>query len=210
MAEEEADFKQLLREGLKSHRFKPIAPVGSQRASVFMPLVFNEGACELLYEIRSQKVEQPGEICFPGGAIEGDETPEETAVRETQEELLVDPDQLEIISRMFRFTNPGGGDLYAVLGFINNCKISYDPTEVSGIFTIPIAQLIDMHPTMGEASYKVSPTDDFPFDLIPGGINYPWRSLRRRYYFYETKYGIIWGLTGTLTYNLLEELKKYL
>lgn len=55
--------------------------------SVLMPFVTTENGDALLLEIRSDNVKQPGEICFPGGRIESGETPAETAVRETCEEL---------------------------------------------------------------------------------------------------------------------------
>ena len=55
--------------------------------SVLMPFVTTENGDTLLLEVRSDSVKQPGEICFPGGRIETGETPAETAVRETCEEL---------------------------------------------------------------------------------------------------------------------------
>lgn len=60
----------------------------SGQYAVLVPLVEREGKLHILYEVRSQDMRrQPGEVCFPGGRIEGDETPEACAIRETEEEL---------------------------------------------------------------------------------------------------------------------------
>ncbi|MDL5049479.1 NUDIX domain-containing protein [Oscillatoria amoena NRMC-F 0135] len=38
-----------------------------------------------------------GQVSFPGGKAEGSETPEETALREAQEEIGIDPSRITII-----------------------------------------------------------------------------------------------------------------
>ena len=46
--------------------------------SVLVPLVEGDEGLSLLYEVRAKTMHsQPGEICFPGGRAEGNETPEE-------------------------------------------------------------------------------------------------------------------------------------
>jgi hypothetical protein len=52
----------------------------------------------------------------------------------------------------------------------------------------------------------VETAEDFPFDLIPGGRDYPWRKIPRTFYFYETQGGVIWGMTAELLYHCLKEL----
>ena len=60
----------------------------SGRYAVLVPLVERDGEVYVLYEVRAATMRrQPGEVCFPGGHIEGDESPENCAVRETWEEL---------------------------------------------------------------------------------------------------------------------------
>ena len=68
--------------------------------AVLIPLVETESGNALLLEVRSEKVRQPGEICFPGGRSECGETVVETAVRETCEELGIEPSEIEVISEL--------------------------------------------------------------------------------------------------------------
>ena len=42
--------------------------------AVLIPLVRTESGDALLMEVRSEKVRQPGEVCFPGGRSECGET----------------------------------------------------------------------------------------------------------------------------------------
>lgn len=54
---------------------------------------------EVILEVRSEKIaHQPGDICLPGGKVENDETPEQAAIRELTEELLVDGSQVQMIA----------------------------------------------------------------------------------------------------------------
>ena len=46
--------------------------------AVLVPLVEGEEGPALLYEVRAGSLRrQPGEVCFPGGKMEGSESPEE-------------------------------------------------------------------------------------------------------------------------------------
>ena len=64
-----------------------VSPVKRKNA-VLIPLVETGGELSILFEVRQTGIRQGGEICFPGGGIEENETAEEAAVREASEELL--------------------------------------------------------------------------------------------------------------------------
>ncbi|MBQ1630012.1 MAG: NUDIX domain-containing protein, partial [Firmicutes bacterium] len=70
---------------------RPSGVVGKRREyAVLMPLVKVNGEICFLFEVRSQDVAQPGDVCFPGGRIEEGETVVEAAVREAREEIGLD------------------------------------------------------------------------------------------------------------------------
>lgn len=66
--------------------------------AILIPHVKTEYGEALLFELRSEKVRQPGEVCFPGGRMEAGETAVQAAVRETCEELGVSEEDIEIIA----------------------------------------------------------------------------------------------------------------
>ena len=47
-------------------------------------------------------------------------------------------------------------------------------------------------------STYIEPAEDFPFELIEGGRDYPWHTGRTEMYFYEYEGEIIWGLTARI------------
>ena len=112
--------------------------------AVLIPYVKTESGDALLLEVRSQKVRQPGEVCFPGGRIESGETAAEAAVRETCEELGISSDLIEIISEHESIVMGDGRNIYPVsanlhLGSIEELTIS--DAEVEEVFLLPIAWL---------------------------------------------------------------------
>lgn len=58
-------------------------------SAVILPLIKVDGEYHILFEKRSHHIPQGGEICFPGGRFspELDQTYQDTALRETEEEL---------------------------------------------------------------------------------------------------------------------------
>lgn len=70
-----------------------------RRAAVLVPLIQKGGEYHVVFEVRAGSLKtQPGEICFPGGAVERGETPKQAAVRETMEELLINRCQIRVIA----------------------------------------------------------------------------------------------------------------
>ena len=145
-----------------------------------------------------------GEICFPGGGIEENETAEEAAVREASEELLIPREKIELIAPMHVMTGPGGAKISSCLGILRDYEGTYSKQEVERVFCVPLSWFASHKPRISNASMVVKTPEDFPYELLPGGENYPWHSIPRRFYFYESDGGVIWGITAQLLYHCLK------
>ncbi|MDH5637481.1 MAG: CoA pyrophosphatase [Nitrospinota bacterium] len=80
-----------------------------------------------------------GQICFPGGKIEPDETPLQAALRETEEEIGVPGDLVEILGHMpVTSTKTTGFIVWPVVGIIAEVPtIRIEPREVEEFFWVP-------------------------------------------------------------------------
>ncbi|MCQ2546282.1 MAG: CoA pyrophosphatase [Clostridia bacterium] len=184
---------------------------GYRHFAVLVPVTEGD---RLLYEVRAAKLDrQPGEVCFPGGLIEEGETPLECALRETEEEVGISPDDIEIVSRLDSIFSTGGSQIHCFLGIVKeDTEICPNPQEVEEVFQVETDKLAGIEPEMYESRLCQEPDPDFPYDRVTGGRPYPWRSGREPVPVYETadiegKRRIIWGLTGRITKQFMEVLK---
>ncbi|MGD9568430.1 MAG: CoA pyrophosphatase [Sedimentibacter sp.] len=181
------------------------------RFSVLLPLIEIGGELNLIYEVRSKSIRQPGEISFPGGRIEEYESPEFAAVRETHEELGIKESNIEIISELDFATSKSGSFVYTFLGYINNTdakKINFNKDEVSELFFVPLSYFIENEPEKYFMNYLPKADSDFPYHMVNNGKDYDWESIRYPVYFYKYKNYIIWGLTAKITYSFIRKIKK--
>src|SRR5687768_14621385 len=70
-------------------------------AAVLVPLVWHDEEWHLLFTRRTDTVEShKGQVSFPGGACDEDETtPEATALREAEEEIGIQPKDVRVLGR---------------------------------------------------------------------------------------------------------------
>ncbi len=179
--------------------------------AVLIPLVEVEGDQHLLYEVRSENLKsQPGEVCFPGGRMEIDENPMNTAIRETCEELGIQPDQIEIMEEIKPIITPFNVVIYVFVGRlkINSIEdLPFNPDEVKEVFTVPVAYLYDNEPEKYTVESVFNFPEDFPFHKIHNGKSYNWRNGSYDILFYEYDQRTIWGMTAKMTRNLMKILK---
>src|SRR5215212_3924746 len=71
-------------------------------AAVLIPLVWHDDEWHLLFTRRTDRVEShKGQVSFPGGACdEGETTPEQTALREVEEEIGIAPADVKVLGKL--------------------------------------------------------------------------------------------------------------
>jgi 8-oxo-dGTP pyrophosphatase MutT (NUDIX family) len=115
-------------------------------AAVLVPLIWQDEEWHLLFTRRTDKVEShKGQVSFPGGACdEGDSTPEETALREAEEEIGIDPRQVRILGRLANMITITSFRVTPVVGVIPWPMVFRVGTdEVERVFTIPLEWLTE-------------------------------------------------------------------
>lgn len=167
-------------------------------AAVLIPLIEQKQGLSLLFEVRaSQMVWQPNEVCFPGGRVEDlDINTQETAIRETVEELGIDREHITVIGEMGAVVSPIGVILKPHIGVLHHQRFQLNGNEVEEVFTVPLDFLLTAEPLRAHMEMGNRPLDDFPFHLVP---HYSEEWKRRRTYevlFYQYKDRVIWGLTA--------------
>jgi coenzyme A diphosphatase NUDT7 len=130
------DIKSI-KDRLKNFKPKPMDYEVS--FAVLVPLIEIDGELNIIYEVRSNSITQPGEISFPGGRIEEGESPQEAAIRETSEELLLNKANIEIIRELNYASSKSGAFVFTFLGLIKDLdpyEIGYNTDEVSEVFFV--------------------------------------------------------------------------
>lgn len=175
--------------------------------AVLIPLIEIDGEDHILFEVRSQKITQPGEVSFPGGRVEEGEDFKEAALRETREELLLEKDDIEYLGYSSMILNSSFRHIKSYYGRIkkNIEDIKYNE-EVESVFAVKISYFVDNPPIMYRAPYKMDFPKDFPFDKIPNGRDYKFTTGYNDMYFYNTD-PVIWGLTAKLLKIFIESWK---
>ncbi len=115
-------------------------------AAVLVPLLWHDDQWHLLFTRRTERVEShKGQVSFPGGGCdEGETTPEETALREAQEEIGLDPRQVRVLGHLANMITVTSFHVTPVVGVIEwPAVFTVGQHEVERIFTIPLRWLAD-------------------------------------------------------------------
>ena len=113
-------------------------------AAVLIPLVWHEDEWHILFTRRTDRVEShKGQVSFPGGACdEGETTPEQTALREADEEIGLNPNDVKVLGRLTNMITITYFRVTPVVGVIKWPNVfRVGEHEVARVFTIPIAWL---------------------------------------------------------------------
>ena len=119
--------------------------IGQERyinSAVFIGILTMEKSEYIVLEKRALHIRQGGEISFPGGKYEvSDKTTENTAIRETIEELGVSKEKIRVLGKFGTLVSPNGIILEVYAGYIDIESIeelNYNRNEVERVLLVPI------------------------------------------------------------------------
>ena len=122
-----------------------------------MLLYPKRGELRVLLNKRTERVEHhKGEISFPGGARDpGDATILDTALRETEEEMGIKREDVEVIRQLDQVATRSG---FAITPLVGTIPPSYpfasSNIEVAEILEIPLTELLDPANRREQASIR--------------------------------------------------------
>ena len=182
-----------------------------RHSSVLIPIFETERGYELLFCKRSMTLRrQPGDVCFPGGSREGDESAIETALRETCEEIGIEKKNIEILGQTDYVITTYGSIITPFAGLIKGVspdRLKINPDELEETLLVPLKFFMNREPEVHYVNIHFDIPDDFPFEHIVGGRNYGWSKGRQPELFYFYRHQVIWGFTARVVKNLCSILK---
>ena len=181
----------LLREPVTGHFIQedggeglPLTP-----AAVLFPIVLRDNGQTVVVTQRTARLKDPAaQISFPGGRVEAeDQSPIHTALRETEEEIGLAREHVEILGFLPEYRTGTGFRVTPVVALVTPpFKLALDPFEVAEAFEVPLAFLLD------------------PANHKRHSLHY--RGALR--HFFAMPYGdyFIWGATAGMIRSLTERL----
>ncbi|HZW58748.1 MAG TPA: CoA pyrophosphatase [Woeseiaceae bacterium] len=119
-----------------------------QPSAVLIPVIERRRELSvLLTERAAQLTHHPGQISFPGGRMEaGDADLSMTALRETEEEVGIRPDQVDIAGYLACMPTVTGYAVTPIVGLVSpDISLRLDPFEVAQAFEVPLDFLMQPH-----------------------------------------------------------------
>ena len=160
------------------------------KAAVLIPLLLKQDGLSVLLTQRTNHLrDHAGQISFPGGRMDPqDQSPNDTALRESKEEIGLDPGRVEIIGHLPQYLTVSGYSVTPVVGLVQTqAEYVLDEFEVADVFDVPLSFLLD------PANHQVR----------------LWQSEQggRRFYSMPYENRFIWGATAGMLRNLYHLLK---
>lgn len=181
-------LKDTIRTRLSQVRPRRLVSGFEQEAAVLMPVFEEAGEPHFLLTLRTEAVAtHKGQISFPGGMRDGDESLEETALRETCEEIGIAAGQVELLGRFHDYLSITNWRVAPFAGYLEQPFRAVPQTgEVAEILKVPFAVFRDRSRLRVKRMQRQGKLVDV--------------------YFYDYGNYEIWGLTAHIIKDFLEEL----
>ena len=167
------------------------APAELTAAAVLIPIVVRPQGASVLLTLRTDHLrDHAGQVSFPGGRVEPqDQGPEETALRETEEEVGLARQYIEVIGELDMYETRTGFRITPIVGVVEpGFELKFDEFEVAEAFEVPLGFVLD-------------PANHERRSLV-------WRGARRHFYAVSYEGRLIWGATAGMLVNLSRRLTE--
>lgn len=163
------------------------------KAAVLIPLLRHESSWHVLYIRRAEHEmdHHSGQVAFAGGRYEEtDESLEQTALRETHEEIGVQPEHVTVVGKLGFHYSVSHYEITPVVGTFDwPYPLRLDYSEVARAFTIPLKWLAD--PANHRIEHRNINGQSLPV-----------------VYFNEFDDELLWGATARMTLSLISCLQS--
>ncbi len=178
-----------IRQALAGHCKREIDDPSMARAGVLVLLYPKDGTTHVLFNKRSEHVDKHrGEIAFPGGGWESDDTTIlDTALRETWEEMSIDPADVTVLGELDDIVTISD---FVVTPYVGTIPGGYDfkpNIEVAEVVEVPLEAILNGRNLRDDTR------------LVNGAIE------RRATYAHDGH--LIWGATGMILEGFVRILK---
>lgn len=130
-------------------RFRPDEREGSPRQGAVLLLLYchDDELYLVLTRRRDDLSSHPGQVSLPGGRQDPPETLAETALRETEEEIAVSPDEIRLLGQLTSlYIYPSDFEVQPFVGvYVGDGRPAFvpSPEEVAAIIEVPLDHLLD-------------------------------------------------------------------
>lgn len=154
---------------------------GLKDAAVLVPIVARDGRDHLVFNRRRDDLPwHAGQVCFPGGARDEGEDAVACALRETDEEMGVDPAGVRLLGRLPDRVSIAGFRVAVIVGRIDPDGVyRLREAEVAEAFEVPYER------TLEPARWSFRDTTSS-------------RARFRRVPYFDSGRHVVWGLTGII------------
>lgn len=160
----------------------------SKSAAVLIAITDKEEPGVLLTVRREHLRTHAGQIAFPGGRVEPGEEPVAAALREAQEEILLDPAAVQLVGAIEPYRTVTGYVVTPAIGVVApDLPLQPQELEVSDLFETPLSYLLDPA-NLRRRSALLQGRERHYYEIV-------WNGRR------------IWGATAAMIVNLSRRLQ---
>ncbi len=163
-----------------------VAQTPERPSAVLIGLFQSDKGVEVILTRRShQLTNHRGEISFPGGRLDEGETVIAAALRETQEEIGIDPSEAKVIAELSAMSTVVSNShiVPVVARFEQRPEMQPMNSEVDRVFTVPLSELVRSD-TYSQESWK-----------------FPDRELQINFFYLDDE--TIWGATARMLLQVM-------